>query len=265
MERRIVNPNLPDTIIKDENYIEQEYKTGELIGRGGYGTIYAGTKISNNLTVALKYVSKSKIDTYHTKTNCIIPSELYSLTKLKNIQGVITLLDCYQNETTYIYVLERPMPCKDLFEIIGEKGALNERRAKNIFRQIINTVMRIGDEGVIHADIKDENIIVNTETDETKLIDFCNSTESSDKPCTNFSGTSIFATPEWMTSRSFKLKEATTWTLGTLLYNMIYGFSPFNSTRETVCQEPIFSKDIQVSGRCQELIVKCLQKTLITE
>ena len=103
------------------------------IGSGGYGLIYAGKQITNKEPVAIKYVKKYKIDSYNTSSNCIIPSELYSLVKLKNIKGVINLIDCYQSETKYIYVMERPPSSRDLFEIIGSSGAISEHRAKIIF------------------------------------------------------------------------------------------------------------------------------------
>ena len=80
--------------------------------------------------------------------------------------------------------------CKDLFDFISDNGPLKEDLAQGLFRQIVQTVVSCHKAGVIHRDIKDENILVEERQNQVKLIDFGSGDKYHGEIYTDFDGKS---------------------------------------------------------------------------
>ena len=135
------------------------YNSGDLLDEGGFGRVYEAARIKDGTRVAIKYVSKNKVTDWTTMSGTKVPMELMLLDRVQAVDGVIKLLEYFEEKNGFFYVMERPN-CKDLYKYIRDTGALDEYKAHHFFKQIVETVVACHRMGVFHRDIKSENILV---------------------------------------------------------------------------------------------------------
>jgi serine/threonine protein kinase len=117
-----------------------------------------------------------------------LPLEILLLEKVSSVTGVVSLIEYFEKADSYILVLERPDPVQDLFDYITEQGPLDEDEARDFFHQIVETLVAIHRCGVVHRDIKDENVLVDLKSKKMRLIDFGSGAVLRDTAYTEFEG-----------------------------------------------------------------------------
>lgn len=251
---------------KEKEPLEVAYDLKQVIGTGGFGTVYAAVRKSDGLPVAIKHIMKNKVTEWvqtegtedgESGTSSVIPMEVHLLRKVQQVRGVAQLIDFYEKPESFALVLERPGDrCVDLFDHITQQGALEEEVARKYMRQILTTVIQLHSVGVVHRDIKDENILVDLAKGTVKLIDFGSGALIRNGPYTTFEGTRVYSPPEWIERRCYQAVPSTVWSLGILLFDMLTGDIPFEKDEEIVRGKVTYRKT--VSPLAKDLITRCL-------
>lgn len=119
-----------------------------------------------------------------------VPIEVHLMLMVAHVPGVVKILDYYEKSDSFVVVMERRELVKDLFDFITENGPLPEEVARDFFHQIVDTVLEIHKAGVVHLDVKDENILIDLNTGKLQLIDFGSGAYLKEGVYTEFEGNS---------------------------------------------------------------------------
>ncbi|KAJ3176841.1 hypothetical protein HDU87_004772 [Geranomyces variabilis] len=153
-------------------------------------------------------------------------------------------------------------PSMDLFECIEQHDRLTEPQARCVFGQIVSAVAHLHSLGVVHRDIKDENILVD-EDFHVKLVDFGSAAFIPQPPAgklfDRFLGTIQYASPEILRGEKYRGPEAEVWALGCCLYIMLNGGVPFTTPQQAATQAYTFPKQ-GLSRECLDLLDAMLNK-----
>jgi len=230
----------------------QTYRLDHLLGKGGFACVYEGVRLSDGAKVAIKKIPKGNIP--HMEGS--VPLEVALLQQVVDVPGVVQIIECFDMGDCFAIVLENDGCYKDLFDIIVEKGKLEETLSRNLFEQVVEAVMMCHRRGVLHRDIKDENIVINTKTMQARLIDFGSGCSLRDNFYLSFEGTPLYAPPEWLENKRYRAEDITVWELGILLFDMVCGNIPFMEDRQIIEGKLEWMAD--VSWELRDLTERCL-------
>ncbi|KAM3842302.1 serine/threonine-protein kinase pim-1-like, partial [Diretmus argenteus] len=244
---------------------EAKYCQQDLLGEGSFGAVYAGYRREDNLPVAIKLLpiqglKYTEMDLDGETSQ--IPLEVVLMLRVADAESLgknaaVSLLDWYQQDQKLILVMERPTPSMDLFDYVEERGGtLQEDEAKILMKQLLSGILDIHAKGVLHRDIKLENLLVETgsPTPRLRLIDFGCGTFLHPGFYFKFAGTDV--PPEFFKRGLYRGGESTVWQLGLLLYCLVSGSNAFHSAREICRCKPDI--DEELSQHCQDLLRSCL-------
>ena len=250
------------------------YEIIKKIGEGGYGKIYKVKNKESGDIRAMKQIMKSKIPDIEKFQNEI---KILSMVDHPNIVRLFEVIE----DDKYFNLFQELCTGGELLSKV--KKPLKEKEIAKIFKQIMSAIAYCHEKGIVHRDMKLENILFATESEDSpiKIIDFGlsvllgkketkNENETADlkkygyKRMTTKVGTIYYMSPEVIKGNYDE--KCDIWACGVILYTLLSGYPPFNGqTDKDICnmiskmnfdfEQPVWKN---VSKYAKELIKKML-------
>uniref|UniRef100_A0A158Q8Y4 Protein kinase domain-containing protein n=1 Tax=Elaeophora elaphi TaxID=1147741 RepID=A0A158Q8Y4_9BILA len=215
--------------------IKHRFEITKKLGSGTYGKVSLAYDHKTEREVALKLIKKSAIenkqDLVRIRREIRIMSALNHPNIIQIFEGffffVFEKIQMFENRDKIILVMEYASG-GELYDYVSTYGSLPEPEARRIFRQITSAILYCHKHKVAHRDLKLENILLDANNN-AKIADFGLSNYFSDKALlSTFCGSPLYASPEIINGTPYRGPEVDCWSLGILLYTLVYGSMPFD-------------------------------------
>ncbi len=207
--------------------LERKYRIVELIGSGGMAQVYKAVNMSNRKIVAVKMLK----DEYKDDAEFLrrFSREANAILTLSH-ENIVRAYGAGTHDGMPYLVMEY-VEGHTLKDLISSNGALPVRTAIGITCQILDALSAAHAHGIIHRDVKPQNVIV-TDKGRVKLADFGIAREAKASTVT-FSGSKVLGSVHYISPEQAKGTVATEqsdlYSVGVCLYEMLTGTVPFEA------------------------------------
>ncbi|XP_053310358.1 NUAK family SNF1-like kinase 2 [Spea bombifrons] len=203
--------------------LKHRYEFLETLGKGTYGRVKRA-RDKQGREVAIKSIRKDRIKDEQDILQIRRETEIMSSLSHPHI---ISIYEVFENSSKIVIVMEYASQ-GDLYDYISERQKLSEQEARRFFRQIVSAVQYCHANGIVHRDLKLENILLD-ENKNVKIADFgLSNIYHSDSYLQTYCGSPLYASPEIVNGRPYIGPEVDSWSLGVLLYILVHGSMPFD-------------------------------------
>jgi serine/threonine-protein kinase len=257
--------------------IGDHYIITDKLGEGGMGYVFKARHTMLDKEVAIKVLREDFADNPDAFER--FRREAKNTSRL-NHPNAVAMYDFGQTDDNLVYIILEYINGGDLKTILGNDGPFPESRAAPIFVQMCDVLEEAHEQGIIHRDLKSENIML---CERAKRRDFVKVLDFGIAKLMNVGGRTtggtltqkgvVFGTPQYMCPeqvQGLKMDQRSDiYSLGVIMYEVLTGDVPFNAGNPVdimvmqVKEKPeSFRKfhKINVSSTLEKIVMKCLEK-----
>ena len=226
------------------------YQMLEEIGRGGMGIVYRARQCVANRIVALKVIRNDRFQSLPSEMQTEVLNrfhqEAHAAAKLQH-EHIITVYEVGETDGQPFFSM-RYVEGTSLGEML-KSGPLDPRSAARYMEQVARAVQEAHEQGILHRDLKPQNIVVEQATDHALVTDFglAKLLEGHDELTRAGSvlGTPAYMSPEQAEGAAHVGPQADVYGLGATLYGVLTARPPFQAAtpletlRQVIDAEPV--------------------------
>jgi len=236
------------------------YLLKRVLGQGSASVVRQAEHKETGEQVAVKIISKGTNPAKRRKS--VKACREISILRAISHANVVKLYRTYESRTHFFLVMEL-VKGMELFDYLINKGRLSLSEALVIFSQVVKGLIACHERGVVHRDLKAENILLDTEGN-VKIVDFELANFVRREKLRTFCGSSYYAPPEICAGQVYDGEKADVWSMGVLLYMMVVGEYPFDDENDANLIKKILHKRVEfppsLNNQIKDLIDKLLTK-----
>lgn len=212
--------------------------------------------------LAAKVVEKASLNKSRAKQKLMSEIKIHKSMKNEHVVDFKT----YFEDSEYVYILLELCPNLTLNDMVKRRKRLTDFEARYYLAQVVNATKYMHSEKVIHRDLKLGNLFLN-EKMQIRVGDFGLATRvifDGEKKRT-ICGTPNYIAPEVLSSRTGHSFEVDIWSIGVILYTLLVGRPPFETSNVKSTYKRIrmnqytFPDHVEISEAGKDLIQKLLK------
>lgn len=241
----------------------RRYLRGKILGKGGFAKCYEATDLDTREVWAVKIVAKASLVKQRAKVKLL--SEI-AIHKTLGHERVVRYINHF-DDADFVYIILELCPNQTLNDLLKKKRRFTEPEAMFYIYELVQGLIYLRNERVIHRDLKLGNLFLGPEM-ELKIGDFglAAKLEYDEERRTTICGTPNYIAPEILDNHhkghSFQVDV---WSLGVVMFTMLVGKPPFEdvdvkSTYQRIRDNAYaFPETLYISSAAKNLIQSILR------
>lgn len=238
----------------------RRYCRGKVLGKGGFAKCYEMTDLTTNKIYAAKIIPHSRVSKPHQREKIDKEIELH---RTLNHRHIVQFYHYFEDKEN-IYILLEYCSRRSMAHILKTRKVLTDPEVRYYLKQIVSGLKYLHEQEILHRDLKLGNFFIN-ENMELKVGDFglAARLEPMEQRRRTICGTPNYLSPEVLNKQGHGC-ESDIWALGCVMYTMLLGRPPFETTnlKETYrcIREAKYSLPSSLMSSAKHLIASMLSR-----